>query len=105
MQMVLQLIPSTPCSPVQCEQALLSATSGVASTTDQYVLKQLLANGTDVDWPGAVTQNGMQTNHYLAVSGGSTSVSYHLGAGYNSVDGVYQGDRTQRYNFTGTVRC
>ena len=85
--------------PGTMEQALLSATSGVAGTTDQYVLKQLLANGTDVDWPGAVTQNGMQTNHYLAVSGGSTSVSYHLGAGYNSVDGVYQGDRTQRYNF------
>ncbi len=86
-------------TPATLEQGLLSVVSGVAGTTDQYRLRQLLESGVDVDWPGNVTQNGMQTNHYLAVSGGSQATSYHLGAGYNSQDGVYQGDRTQRYNF------
>lgn len=86
-------------NPSTLEQCLLSTVSGVAGTTDQYRLRQLLDSGVNVDWPSNVTQNGMQTNHYIAVSGGSQATSYHLGAGYNSQDGVYQGDRTQRYNF------
>ena len=81
------------------EQCLLSTAAG----STNYVLKNRLAAGMDVDWPSLVTQNGIQTNHYIAVSGGSSAVSYHMGVGYNKQDGVYVGDSTQRYNFKGSL--
>ena len=68
-----------------------------------YVVKDRIANGVNTDWPGLVTQNGVQTNHYVAVSGGSSAVSYHLGAGYHKRDGVYEGDSYQRYNFKSSI--
>ena len=85
--------------PADLEQGLLRQHSGSGS----YVLKDILASGEDTDWPSLVTQNGIQTNHYLAVSGGSAAVSYHVGVGYFKEEGVYVGDSNQRYNFKGSL--
>ena len=95
--------PAYAMTPSALEQCLLSQHSGVAGTTDQYVLKNMLASGNTTDWPSLVTQNGIQQNHYLAVSGGSSAVSYHMGVGYNGVDGVYKDDKTQKYTFKGSL--
>ena len=81
------------------EQALLRTGKG----SGEYVLKNLLAEGVDVNWPDNVTQNGIQQNHYLAVNGSSKGVAYHFGAGFNKEQGVYKGDESTRYNFKGAV--
>jgi TonB-dependent starch-binding outer membrane protein SusC len=73
------------------------------SDSKEYRLKTLLAGGNTNDWPSLVTQNGIQQNHYLAVSGSSQNVSYHMGIGYNQEDGVYTGDTQDRFNFKGSV--
>lgn len=73
--------------------------------TQEYRLKTLLAGGNTYDWPSLVTQNGIQQNHYLAVSGSSQNVSYHIGVGYNQEDGVYTGDKQDRFNFKGSVEA
>ncbi len=80
------------------EQCLLYNTD-----SKEYRLKTLLAEGNTHDWPSLVTQNGIQQNHYLAVSGSSQNVSYHMGVGYNKEDGVYKGDTQDRFNFKGSV--
>ncbi|MBQ0057043.1 MAG: TonB-dependent receptor [Bacteroidales bacterium] len=69
------------------------------------VLKQRLKAGETYDWPDAVTSNGYQQNHYLAVSGtaGGGDVSYHMGLGYNSEQGIYEDDKQSRINFKGSV--
>ena len=68
-----------------------------------YALKQMLQSGKTYDWPGMVTQNGNQQNHFLAVSGGSESINYHFGVGYNREEGIYIGDSQSRINFKGSV--
>lgn len=68
-----------------------------------YKLDDLLASGIDTFWPDVVTQDGQQQNHFLAVSGGSESVNYHFGLGYNQDKGIYKGDDQKRYNFKGSV--
>ncbi len=68
-----------------------------------YLMKSLLANGQTYDWPGLVTQNGSQQNHFISVSGGSESVNYHFGVGYNGEKGIYKGDKKNRINFKGSV--
>ena len=81
------------------EQCLLRENVG----SGNYKMKEMLANGTTYDWPDLVTQNGSQQNHYLAVSGGSESVNYHFGVGYNGEKGIYKGDKQDRINFKGSV--
>ncbi|MBR2035516.1 MAG: TonB-dependent receptor plug domain-containing protein, partial [Prevotella sp.] len=44
-----------------------------------YRMKQLLEEGNIYDWPDLVLQNGKQQNHYLAISGGSQKMHYHIG--------------------------
>ena len=70
---------------------------------DKYVLKENLVNGKTYDWPGMVTRNGMEQNHYLSVSGSSDMTSYHFGVGYNRNEGVYVGDEQQRYNIKASI--
>ena len=81
------------------EQCLLREAEGSGS----FRMKEMLANGTTYDWPDMVTQNGSQQNHYLAVSGGSESLNYHMGVGYNGEEGVYKGDKSNRINFKGSL--
>lgn len=81
------------------EQCLLRENVG----SGNYKMKEMLASGNTYDWPDLVTQNGSQQNHYLAVSGGSESVNYHFGVGYNGEKGIYKGDKQDRINFKGSV--
>lgn len=67
------------------------------------MLKEMLANGESYDWPGLVTRDGSQQNHFLAVSGSSSKTSYHFGVGYNREKGVYEGDDAKRINFKGSL--
>jgi TonB-linked SusC/RagA family outer membrane protein len=71
--------------------------------TNEGRMKALLAQGKTYDWPDMVTQNGSQQNHYLAVSGSTDKLGYHMGIGYNSEEGVYKGDEQQKINFKGSV--
>ena len=82
------------------QMALVESSSDPFSTS---VLKQMLAEGVDVDWPSIVTQNGKQQNHYLSVNGSTENVSYTMGLGYNQVEGVYVGDETQKFTFKGSL--
>lgn len=68
-------------------------------------MKHMVDNGMTYDWPDAVTDNGTQQNHYLAVSGtaGGGDVSYHMGIGYNDEQGIYKDDKTQKINIKGSV--
>ena len=81
------------------EQCLLRETTGSGA----YRMKEMLASGNTYDWPSMVTQNGSQQNHYLAVSGGSESINYHIGVGYNGEKGIYKGDKSDRINFKGSI--
>ena len=68
-----------------------------------YRMKELLANGQTYDWKDFVLQDGMQQNHYLAISGSSDHVNYHLGIGYNSEKGIYKNDATNKFNIKGSI--
>ena len=68
-----------------------------------YLMKKMLANNETYDWPAMVTQNGSQQNHFISVNGGSESVNYHFGVGYNGEEGIYKGDKSNRINFKGSV--
>ena len=81
------------------EQCLLREAEGSGA----YRMKEMLAGGNIYDWPDLVTQNGSQQNHYLAVSGGSETIHYHMGVGYNGEEGVYKGDKSNRINFKGSI--
>ena len=81
------------------EQCLLRENVGEG----EYMMKKMLASGATTDWPDLVTQSGNQQNHYLAVDGGSESVNYHFGIGYNKEKGIYQGDEQSKYSFKGSV--
>lgn len=69
---------------------------------DTYVMKKMLQGGT-YDWPGLITQNGSQQNHYFSVSGSNDKVNYHMGVGYNAIKGVYENDMQRRINLKGSL--
>ena len=81
------------------EQCLLRENVGEG----EFMMKKMLASGATTDWPDLVTRSGNQQNHYLAVNGGSESVNYHFGVGYNKEKGIYQGDEQSKYSFKGSV--
>ena len=83
------------------EQCLLRETEGSGA----YRMKEMLANGSTIDWPDLVTQNGNQQNHYLAVSAGSDNINYHLGVGYHGEEGIYKGDKSNHVNFKGSLEA
>lgn len=68
-----------------------------------YVMNKMVREGTTYDWPSLVTKNGSQQNHYLAVSGSTEKVNYHMGLGYNGQDGIYKDDKQNRINFKGSL--
>ena len=68
-----------------------------------YVMKELRASGNTYDWPDLITKGGSQQNHYLAVHGATEKTSYHMGVGYNSQEGIYNGDSQKRINFKGSL--
>ncbi len=68
-----------------------------------YRLKDLMSENATYNWPGMVTRNAFQHNHYLAVSGSSEHIAYHMGIGYNEDEGVFIGDKQRRVNFKGSM--
>lgn len=74
-----------------------------ADIESPYVLKEMLANNATSYWPGLVTQDGHQQNHYVSVSGTSDKVNYRFGVGYENVQGLYKGDSRTNYSFKGSV--
>ncbi len=71
--------------------------------TSPLLLKEMVANGQTYDWPGLVTRDGHQQNHYVAISGASDTANYHFGVGITEEEGIYKGDKSTNYNFKGSV--
>ena len=71
--------------------------------TGEYRMKTFRDNGQTYDWPGMVTGSGHQQNHYLSISGSTDRLSYHMGIGYSSEDGIYDGDEQDKFNFKGSL--
>ncbi len=82
-------------------QCLLQVDS--SDPTSEFALKRMLANDETYFWPGLVTKDGHQQNHYVAVSGSSETVNYHFGVGINEEEGIYVGDGKTMFNFKGSV--
>lgn len=64
----------------------------------QWLLDRYLRNES-TNWVDYVTQNGLQQNHYVGVTGGTENVSYVVGLGYQEEKGVFVNDMYKRYNF------
>ena len=68
-----------------------------------YRVKEFLAEGRTFDWRDLVLQDGKQQNHYVAVTGGSAAVHYHMGLGFQQEEGIYKGDEQQKFTFKGSL--
>lgn len=66
-------------------------------------IKNHLASGETYDWTDLVTQDGQKQNHYVAISGSTSDISYHLGVGVTDEKGIYKGDHMRKYNFKGSL--
>lgn len=82
-------------------QALLQTSRG--DIESPYVMKQMLADNATYYWPGLVTQDGHQQNHYISVSGSGDKINYRFGLGYENVEGTYKGDSRSTYSLKGSV--
>lgn len=71
--------------------------------TSGYRMKELLAEGNIYDWPDLVLQNGKQQNHYLAISGSTEKVHYHMGLGFQDEEGHFKGDAQDKFTFKGSL--
>ena len=68
----------------------------------QWMLDRYLNNST-TDWAGEVTQQGIQQNHYIDISGSTKDVAYVVGVGYQDEKGVFVNDSYNRYNLKGSL--
>lgn len=68
----------------------------------QWLLDRYL-NNTSTDWVGLVSQQGVQQNHYVDISGSTKDVAYVVGVGYQDEKGVFVNDSYNRYNMKGSV--
>lgn len=74
-----------------------------ADPNSGFAMKELLAAGQTYDWPDLVLQSGQQQNHYLAVSGGSEKIHYHMGVGYLGEKGHFKGDKQDKFSIKGSL--
>ena len=72
-------------------------------TTGIYRMKELLEAGKTYNWRDFVLQDGKQQNHYLAVSGATESVNYHIGVGYQQEEGMYRHDQQDKFTLKGSM--
>lgn len=70
---------------------------------NKFKLWDMLNNNESYDWKGLVTQQGIQQNHYVSVSGATKNSGYAFGGGYQEEKGVYLSDMQRRYNFKASV--
>lgn len=68
-----------------------------------YRVKEFLAQGKTYNWRDLVLQDGKQQNHYVAVTGGSDAVHYHMGLGYMQEKGIYRGDEQDKFTIKGSL--
>lgn len=69
---------------------------------DSYI-KDVINSGKETDWVDLFTRTASQQNHFLSVSGNGGNVNYHFGFGYQNEEGIYVGDKMDRFNLKGTV--
>lgn len=58
-----------------------------------------IAAGTYTDWVSMIKRNGLQTNHNLAVTGGSDNLLYYFSAGYQLYQDALKEADVKRYTF------
>lgn len=75
----------------------------VDRNTGIFRMKELLANGKTYNWPDFVLQDGKQQNHYVAISGSTNRISYHLGLGYTDEKGIYKNDEQKKFSIKGSL--
>lgn len=68
----------------------------------QWLLDRYL-NNSSTDWVGLVSQQGIQQNHYVDISGSNKDVSYVVGLGYQDDKGVFVNDQYDRFNLKGSL--
>ncbi|HYC87146.1 MAG TPA: TonB-dependent receptor [Chryseosolibacter sp.] len=79
----------------------IPANPGVNTTTGE--LERRVAEKDFTDWPSLVTQSGMQSNHYLSLSGRADKIGYTFGIGYQEEDGNVINDNYKRYNLKASI--
>jgi TonB-dependent starch-binding outer membrane protein SusC len=79
----------------------IPAEPGVNTTTGE--LQRRLDEQDFTDWPSLVTQDGMQANHYLSLSGRSDKMGYTFGIGYQNEEGNVIKDSYKRYNLKASI--
>ena len=87
-------------TPTNVRQCLIYTNDG---STGESVMKKMINNGETVDWIDLITDNAHKQNHYVAISGSTSDISYHLGVGLTDETGIYSGDKMRKYNFKGSV--
>ena len=83
------------------DRCLLNSNS--AGPDGVFRMKEILEQGKTYNWRDLVLQDGKQQNHYIAVSGASDKVSYHMGLGYMSEEGTFKGDKTEKFTIKGSL--
>ena len=79
----------------------IPANPGFNTTTGE--LQRRLDEKDFTDWPSLVTQNGMQSNHWLSLSGRGDKMGYTFGMGYQNEEGNVINDSYKRYNFKASI--
>ncbi|HEY3404001.1 MAG TPA: TonB-dependent receptor [Ohtaekwangia sp.] len=74
---------------------------GYNTTTNE--LQRRIDEKDFTDWPSLVTQDGMQSNHFLSLSGRGDKMGYTFGVGYQSEEGNVLNDKYKRYNFKASI--
>lgn len=102
---------STPIYPEEQIQRVKDYLAGTLKSETQ-------ANAANTDWNNGQLGNannnwfdilfkkwGISQQHNIGVSGGSSSINYYVGLGYNDVVGMYSygNDNFKRYNFRGNL--
>lgn len=56
-----------------------------------------IASGNYTNWVDLIKQNGLQTNHNLAITGGDEKTTYFLSAGYQDYQSAVKVENTKKY--------
>lgn len=82
--------------------ALSESNKTAIHQNSKWVMNSLY-NQQYTDWLDLATQSGSQQNHYLAINGSGSGISYNLGMGYQQEEGNYLNEQMDRYTLKGSV--
>lgn len=74
-----------------------------AEGEDREYWENVLSNRNFFNWPEEILRPSVQTNHFLSASGGSETVNYMVGMGYQGDNGNIDGQYFRKYNFKGNI--